>query len=349
MKIIALIPAHDEEATISATVTALLQQDLRTERVIVICDNCTDNTEAVAKEAGAETYVTQDNQAMKAGGLNQALGFVLPVLGDNDLICCVDADSIVGPNFTAAAAKAFAADPDLGGVSGVYCGRKAPGLATWCQRNEFARWGFDARMYKGRTVILSGAASIFRASALRRIATARETGQLGGTGIYNEGNITEDFELSLALLHTGSKIKNLLDVTIETAVKPTWRTLGVQRLRWDRGINEGLIQYGITRYTRKVWFQRGMYAIYTPISFLVFAILGLRLFAGTLFQINLLWAVISAIMMAQKGATIYRTRGLRNAIAASLIFPELIYDTFLQCTFVRALAEQVTHRSAKWS
>lgn len=348
LKIVALVPSHNEEATIASTVAALLNQELRPDRVIVICDNCSDNTEQVARSAGAETYRTVNNKAMKAGGLNQALSLVLPDLADDDLICCVDADSIVGLNFTSSAANAFAADSRLGGVSGVYDGRKTRGLAAWCQRNEFSRWGFDARMYKGRTVILSGAASIFTAGALRRIAEARKDGTLRGVGIYNEDNITEDFELSLGLLHTGSTITNLLDVTIETAVKPTWRTLGVQRLRWDRGINEGLFQYGVTRHTWRVWFQRGMYAVYIPISFLVLAILGERLYTGNLFQINALWATLSVIMMFQKGATIYRTRGLRNALIASLIFPELAYDTFLQITFVRALAEQLSRRAAKW-
>jgi hypothetical protein len=67
-----------------------------------------------------------------------------------------------------------------------------------------------------------------------------------------------------------------------------------------------------------------------------------------LFAINPLWLSISAIMMAQRAVTIVRTRGVRNAFAAFLILPEMPYDTFLQWTFARALAEQVTGRTAKW-
>jgi poly-beta-1,6-N-acetyl-D-glucosamine synthase len=347
-QIIVLVPAHNEEFTIAATVQAILGQAVPVARVIVVADNCSDGTELAAKESGAEVFVTQDNKAMKAGALNQALAMVLPDLEDDDLVGCIDADSIVGLNFTAEAVKAFAATPDLGGVSGVYSGRKGGGITGWYQQNEFSRWGFDSRMYKGRTVILSGAASIFTARALRKIAAARSDGVLGGTGIYNERNITEDFELSLALLHTGSRIRNLLSVQIETAVKPTWRELGIQRLRWDRGINEGLFQYGFTRFTRKVWFQRVMYAVYVPISLLVFAVLGYRAYSGSLFMINPLWLSISAVMMTQRAVTIVRTRGVRNAFAAFLILPEMPYDTFLQWTFARALAEQITGRTAKW-
>ena len=347
-QIIVLVPAHNEEFTIAATVQAILDQAVPVARVIVVADNCSDGTELAAKESGAEVFVTQDNKAMKAGALNQALAMVLPDLEDDDMVGCIDADSIVGLNFTAEAVKAFAATPDLGGVSGVYSGRKGGGITGWYQQNEFSRWGFDSRMYKGRTVILSGAASIFTARALRKIAAARSDGVLGGTGIYNERNITEDFELSLALLHTGSRIRNLLSVEIETAVKPTWRELGIQRLRWDRGINEGLFQYGFTRFTRKVWLQRVMYAVYVPISLLVFAVIGYRAYSGSLFAINPLWLSISAIMMTQRAVTIVRTRGVRNAFAAFLILPEMPYDTFLQWTFARALAEQVTGRTAKW-
>jgi cellulose synthase/poly-beta-1,6-N-acetylglucosamine synthase-like glycosyltransferase len=348
-KIIALIPAHNEETTIANTVRAVLSQELPVDSATVLCDNCSDGTERAAQEAGAEVYVTVDNHDMKAGALNQALALKLPGLGDRDMVMCIDADSIAGGNFTTEAAIAFDSDPRIGGVSGVYQGRRGGGVVGWCQRNEFARWGFDSRMYKGRTVILSGAASIFTVGALRKVAAGRTAGTLpGSSGIYCEQNITEDFELSLALLHVGVRIKNLLNVHIETAVKQTWRTLGVQRLRWDRGINEGIFQYGITRHTRKVWFQRTMYAVFVPVSFLVFMVIGARAATGTVFQINLLWAIISGVMMFQKGATIYKTRGLWNAILAGLVFPELAYDTYLQLTFTRALVDQVTNKTAKW-
>src|SRR5687767_7881535 len=49
-----LIPSHDEELGIAATVTGLRTQLAPTDRLIVIADNCSDGTAAAARAAGAE-------------------------------------------------------------------------------------------------------------------------------------------------------------------------------------------------------------------------------------------------------------------------------------------------------
>ena len=348
--IIALIPAHNEQDTIAATVESLKNQTRPPDKIIVLCDNCTDETQAIALAHGAEAYVTVDNDEMKAGALNQALlGFVLPQLADDDLVVCMDADTIVADNFLTEAIARFAEHPLLGGASGTYQGRKGNGYVGWCQRNEYARWGFDNHKEHGHTVILSGAASCFRASALRKVIAARADGTLGGEGVYDSNTLTEDFELSLALVTTGSTIVNMLNVSIETAVKPTWKTLFVQRLRWDRGINESLFDYGITKYTKVIWLKRVTYALFVPISFIVIAILSWRLAVNPSdFGYNQFWVVVGGIMMAQRCFTIVKTRGWWNGLLAFLLIFELLYDTFLQCCFLRALWDQSTSRSKSW-
>ena len=50
MRVVAVVPAHNEGALIGATVDSLLKQ---VDEVIVACDNCTDNTKAVALNRGA--------------------------------------------------------------------------------------------------------------------------------------------------------------------------------------------------------------------------------------------------------------------------------------------------------
>jgi poly-beta-1,6-N-acetyl-D-glucosamine synthase len=348
-KITALVPAHNEQDTIEATVVSLQKQLRPPDRIIVVCDNCSDRTEEVAQACGVDTYVTVENTEMKAGGLNQALHkFVLSNGDDNDLVACVDADSIVGENFLSEAIARFNEHSLLGGASGTYHGRKGGGYVGWCQRNEFARWGFDNRKEHGHTVILSGAASVFRVAALRTVVAARANGSLGGEGVYDSNTITEDFELSLALRTTGSTIVNMLNVHIETAVKPTWRTLFTQRLRWDRGINESLVDYGITKVTRIVWLKRVMYAVFVPISFLVLGLFTWRLIAGGGMSYATFWLLISLIMASGRGFTIVRMRGCWNGLLAFLLVFELAYDTFLQCCFVRALWDQATSRSAAW-
>ncbi len=73
-----LVPAHNEAERIGATLASLEAQTRRPDRVIVVADNCTDATEAIARAAGAEVRVTVGNRDKKAGALNQVLRDVLP-------------------------------------------------------------------------------------------------------------------------------------------------------------------------------------------------------------------------------------------------------------------------------
>lgn len=64
-----LIPAYNEEVSLHATIDSLLSQSHRPERIIVVADNCTDSTVAIALEAGVEVIESVDNALKKAGGL----------------------------------------------------------------------------------------------------------------------------------------------------------------------------------------------------------------------------------------------------------------------------------------
>ncbi|MDX3003949.1 glycosyltransferase [Kribbella solani] len=65
-QVVALVPAHNEEAALPAALDSLWQQTRRPDRVIVIADNCTDRTVDVARAAGAEVFETVANTHKKA-------------------------------------------------------------------------------------------------------------------------------------------------------------------------------------------------------------------------------------------------------------------------------------------
>ena len=73
VSITVLIPAHNEEAVLGNTLDALSAQTQVPDRVIVIADNCTDDTVRIADAWGAEVMVSQQNVDKKAGALNQVL------------------------------------------------------------------------------------------------------------------------------------------------------------------------------------------------------------------------------------------------------------------------------------
>lgn len=49
-----LIPAHNEEASLPRTISSLLSQSRPPDRVLVVADNCTDSTVAIARAAGVD-------------------------------------------------------------------------------------------------------------------------------------------------------------------------------------------------------------------------------------------------------------------------------------------------------
>ena len=73
LRLTVLVPAHDEALTIAATLESLWGQTQAPGQVVVVADNCTDDTAEIAREHGAEVFTTVGNTDKKAGALNQAL------------------------------------------------------------------------------------------------------------------------------------------------------------------------------------------------------------------------------------------------------------------------------------
>lgn len=87
IKITAIIPAHNEEQTVS-DVVGVLKQSKDINEIIVVSDGSTDKTAEVSKNAGATVY-SLPNQ----GGKGEALMHALKKT-DADIIVFFDADLI---------------------------------------------------------------------------------------------------------------------------------------------------------------------------------------------------------------------------------------------------------------
>jgi 1,2-diacylglycerol 3-beta-glucosyltransferase len=101
-----VIPAHNEEAVISQAVGSALAIDWPADllRVVVVADNCTDNTAAVATQAGAQVLVRHNAEQR---GKGYALAFAFQdsrERGWADAVAVIDADSVVSANLIEAMA-----------------------------------------------------------------------------------------------------------------------------------------------------------------------------------------------------------------------------------------------------
>ncbi|MDP4302819.1 glycosyltransferase family 2 protein [Leptothrix discophora] len=101
-----VVPAHDEAALIGRTVASLLAVSwpAARRRVCVVADNCSDDTAARARAAGAVVW-TRDDPGLRGKGHALAHGFEASRRdGWADAVVVVDADSIVSANLLQACA-----------------------------------------------------------------------------------------------------------------------------------------------------------------------------------------------------------------------------------------------------
>jgi cellulose synthase/poly-beta-1,6-N-acetylglucosamine synthase-like glycosyltransferase len=339
-----LVPAHNEAAGIRATLESLARQTRPADRVVVIADNCNDDTAAIASGAGAEVLVTVGNRHKKAGALNQALVQMLPTLRPDDAVLVMDADSTLATEFLAVAVNLLAADPGLGAIGGVFLGTPEHGLIGQFQRNEYARYAREIGRQRGRVMVLSGTASLLRVAALRDVAQSRRNGASGQ--VYDTSALTEDNELTLALKTQGWRLVSPPACRVYTDVMGSWRDLWNQRMRWQRGALENLRSYGLTRITARYWLQQVGMAVGVLALQLYLLVLVATLAAGHL-QTRPFWVGVGVVFLLERVVTVW-SAGLRGRLVALPLLIELAYDLFLQFVFVRSLIDIALRREARW-
>lgn len=88
-----LVPAHDEEAGIGEIVARLRSQLAAGDRLLVVADNCSDATAAIARRAGAEVAVRHD---LARRGKSYALDYGIRMLAQDprEVVIIVDADCL---------------------------------------------------------------------------------------------------------------------------------------------------------------------------------------------------------------------------------------------------------------
>jgi len=97
-RVAVLVPAHDEAAGIARTLAAVLPQLGEHDRIVVVADNCSDDTAAIARAAGAQVQVVERTHATDRGkGFALAFGVDALRADPPGLVVILDADCDLAP------------------------------------------------------------------------------------------------------------------------------------------------------------------------------------------------------------------------------------------------------------
>lgn len=223
-----LIPAHDEQLLIRACVRSLLAQDYPTERckVVVVADNCRDETARLARAEGARVLERHD---LDRPGKPHALAWAIEQLGDDevDAFVVIDADSEVAPDYAAQLARCGnlrdVATQTYFGISNEY--------ETWLTRlaGLLMRLRYDYQFLlkarAGLNVPLTGNGMVLGRELLRRRPWAAFS-------------VTEDWELYAEYTARGELITFAPKARLTSQEARSTAQSASQRQRWQAGRRE---------------------------------------------------------------------------------------------------------------
>lgn len=348
MTLTVALPAHNEAHRIQACLQSIAAQTVPPDRVVVIDDNSTDRTAEVAVEHGAEVFTTVGNSRAKAGALNQFLTAALAAQPDSDYIVVVDADGVLDRDFIENALawwrRGFAA------VGGVFRAESTGTFVGWCQANEYERYRYLLRRSRGRTLVLTGTATLFTVGLLREIVAARADGRIPSSlaqpeSVYSYQTLTEDLELTLAIKSLGHYVTAPIECSLTTEAMTSWSALARQRFRWKYGALATAWLYpnrhGWTFHRLQVWNLAGIFATLVYLWTLVWAL------ATNEFRLFPIWVAVTAIYCVERAVTV-AGRGWRAMVGAFFIIPEMVFDVVLQIVQLRAITAWLLGRSRGW-
>jgi len=229
-RFVVVIPAHDEAALIGATVRSVLANDYpaRLRDVVVVADNCTDDTAACARLAGAMCYERiQPDRRGKPWALNWTFGTL--DLSRYDGVAIVDADTIVDPGFLREMDRRLQCGERA--IQGYY-GVLNPD-DSWLTRlaglpaalnNYFL---YPGKQALGLSCSLAGNGMCFGASLIARLG-------------WNAFTLSEDWEYYLILALAGVRVTSAPDAVIYGQVARSLELGRAQRIRWSKGRMQAL-------------------------------------------------------------------------------------------------------------
>lgn len=223
-RVAVLVPAHNESSLIVATLNSLRPQLVEGDRLLVVADNCSDDTAAQARTAGAEAVERHNDQQR---GKGYALDFgARHLAGDApDVLIIVDADCVVSEGFIERLATCCI---DSGRPTQALNLMHAPDGAglkvqiaefAWCVKNRVRALGW-ARLGLPCPLMGTGMAFVWRDLALIELAS---------------GHIVEDMKMGLDFCRSGKPPLFCPEALVTSYFPRSDEGLISQRTRWEHG------------------------------------------------------------------------------------------------------------------
>lgn len=256
-RIVALVPAFNEQDSIGKTIESLLNQTYPITQIVVIPNNCTDKTAEVARSYAEvhsciEVLELHELKGKKAGALNSALRKLNP--RQWDFVLQMDADTHLDLHLVEEAVSEFERDSTLGGV----CSRclvqpldSRVSYSWWsrllwrCQNIEYSLGDSRNVERMGNVKVLAGAVTMYKMEALQSVANTWPI------ECWRENDLVEDYVLTLDTRENGYTARAGLGMYAWTQVPLTLRDLQTQRDRWYAGTINHLRERGYSPVTRQ--------------------------------------------------------------------------------------------------
>jgi cellulose synthase/poly-beta-1,6-N-acetylglucosamine synthase-like glycosyltransferase len=279
-----IIPAHNEMAIIERTIASLRGVNWPQDRfrVIVVADNCTDDTAVVARAAGAEVLVRNDPEKR---GKGYALLYAFNDSGARkwaDAVVVVDADAEVSPNLL----EAFTARLETG-IQAVQ--------AHYGVRNPMTSW-------RTRLItIAKGAFHIVRSRARERLGLScgiRGNGwcvthKLLAQVPYTAFSLTEDVEYGIAIGLAGYRVSYTDEAHADADMVSSEEIARKQRQRWEDGrfnlIRSKTLELLVAAIRRRsgLCLDLALDLLVLPLSYVALNVLALSIAAGFAYWLHL--------------------------------------------------------------
>lgn len=220
-----VIPAHNEAASILNTLSAISVQLSDADRLLVVADNCDDETGAIAAQQGAEVIERRDKSRV---GKGYALDFAikhLQAVGAPDVVIFIDADCVLAPGSIDELTRMCVARQRPTQANNLMFHSKSAG-----GRERIAEFAWKMRNY----VRQLGAAKLRAPCQVTGTGMAFPWALIRGVNLAT-GHIVEDMKLGVDLIIAGYDPVFCPAAKVTSKFPSDEEGIKTQRTRWEHG------------------------------------------------------------------------------------------------------------------